>query len=67
MSSDDINRSLYVLSAGRLEIVFRIIDRAAALARKENSSEICREHLARAVDELPGLVERLGFNPFRSH
>jgi hypothetical protein len=67
MRSDDINRSLYALSAGRIEIVSRIIEGAATQAWKESSSEICREHWAKAVDQLPGLIDRLGFNPFRTH
>jgi hypothetical protein len=67
MRSDDINRNLYALSAGRVGIASRIIERAATHAWKENSSEICREHWAKAVDELPRLIERLGYNPFRTH
>jgi hypothetical protein len=65
-AQDDIRR-LHSLSAGCIGILSRIIRGAATHALKENSSEIRREHLAKAIDEISGLEERFGFNPFRTH
>ena len=66
LAQHDIRR-LHLLSAGCIGILSRIIQSAATHAMKENSTEIRREHLARAINEIPGLVKRLGFNPFRTH
>jgi hypothetical protein len=67
MRSDEFAKSLFALSSGNLGTVFRIIEHAVTVALKDNGSELCREHFAKAVDEFPELIETLGYNPFRTH
>lgn len=48
---DDISARLFVLSAGRVETIFGIVEQAALYAIEENSLKVHREHLVRALDE----------------
>lgn len=48
---DDTSTRLLVLSAGRIETIFRIIEQAALHAIEGNSFKVHHEHLVRAIDE----------------
>jgi hypothetical protein len=57
MRSNEFAKGLFALSAGNVGTVFRIMEHVGTVALKENSSELSREHFAKAVDEFPELIE----------
>lgn len=67
MRSNEFAKCLFALTAGNIGTLFRIMKHVQIVAIKENASELSREHFAKAVDEFPELIERLGYNPFRTH
>jgi AAA domain len=63
---DDIAECLHAASSGRIGIVSRIVEQAAAFATEEGASQVLREHLAKAVDRWSIPNNTVTYNPFRA-
>jgi hypothetical protein len=63
---DDIPACLLAASSGRVGMVSRIVEQASLIAVDEQSSQVTRAHLEKAVDRWAIPANLIDYNPFRS-
>jgi hypothetical protein len=61
----DIPACLHAASGGRLGMVSRIVEQAALIAADEESPQVQRDHLEKAVDRWAIPTKVIDYNPFR--
>jgi hypothetical protein len=63
---DDIPACLTAASSGRIGMISRIVEQGSLIAVDENSSQVLRSHLEKAVDRWAIPANVIDYNPFRS-